>query len=374
MNRNIKQMLKQIVKIAVVMSVLWPQICLGVIRIAVIAPKSGEQRLWGEELVKGAQIAVDELNKSGGIHGQKVDLMSIDDACSDNLAVSTAELLAVGMENKPALVVGPYCGNSFDRIAAIYSGAKIFQVVPTVVDARYQAENYKGMVKMVGSTAQVGRDFFQFYNKHFAGDRVALIFEGSTQEKSFAALADEFRRYGKTSLLSRYDLKDYESKDILAQIISASGVKAVVVAASPKKTGKMIRSLKQTDKNMVIFTSKYLAGDSFFENAADYLDTVYFAALPEYKDSPELAETLVALRLKGIEFEGLNIYGYASVMMWAELVAKTGSTSYDELAAKIKGGKTETLWGKSFFNNSNPSVPLHYVFYQYKNGDYVQVD
>lgn len=363
-------MLKEIVKTACAFLIFWPVLCTAEVKIAVIAPKSGEYQVWGNELIQGARIAIDEINHNGGVLGKKLELMSIDDACSDNLAVSTAEMLSIGLENKPSLVVGPYCSNAFETISKIYSKSKIFQIVPTTLNYQDADKGHGGMIKMVGFKEQASRDFFKVYNKHFAGRKTALVFDGETGG-GFSVVQDEFRKYGKSSMLKQYNFNDYMDTDTLARAIVSAGEDVVVVVGRSKKIAKLIRDVVQLNENTVFFTSKYAVSDSFFEYAGDYLDSVYFVALPSFEDNPGFAETLVKLRLRGVELEGLNVYGYAAVKMWFELVEKAQTMQYDALAAVIGKGGFQTSWGVSFFNNGNVKEPVHYEFYQYKNGEYI---
>ena len=97
-------MVKNLVKILFLSMFLWIQICKAEVRVAIIVPKTGEYKVWGDELVFGAQTAVDEINNNGGIMGEKLELSTIDDTCSDNLAVSTAQMLSVSSSIK-------YCQN-----------------------------------------------------------------------------------------------------------------------------------------------------------------------------------------------------------------------------------------------------------------------
>ena len=110
-------MTKKIVNILCLILLLCANLCKAEVRIALIVPKTGEYKVWGDELIFGAQTAVDEINDQGGINGKKLELISIDDTCSDNLAISTAQMLSVSSSIKPSLVIGPYCSNSFNEVA-----------------------------------------------------------------------------------------------------------------------------------------------------------------------------------------------------------------------------------------------------------------
>lgn len=50
-----------------------------VYKIAVVAPQSGPYSLLGESIINGAELAVKEVNKNGGINGKKIVLIKEDD-------------------------------------------------------------------------------------------------------------------------------------------------------------------------------------------------------------------------------------------------------------------------------------------------------
>ena len=232
-------MLKQIVNIVAFLCCFTPSVLSATVKVALIAPKTGEYKMWGDELNFGAKTAIDEINNNGGIKGKKLELMSIDDACSDNLAVSTAQMLAVGMENKPALVIGPYCSNNVEKVAKTYSTAKIFQIIPI--------NNRFNITREVEFNSQIGKDFFEFYNARYAGKRVAFLSNADYQVKAFNSMYDEFRKYGKSSLLTSYVFGN-SGLDDLAKNIVAAGEEVVFISGEPKKIAKMIRNIKQKSR------------------------------------------------------------------------------------------------------------------------------
>src|SRR3989338_2795761 len=48
-------------------------------KIAVVAPQSGPYALLGKSIINGAELAVEEANKKGGIHSKKIILLKEDD-------------------------------------------------------------------------------------------------------------------------------------------------------------------------------------------------------------------------------------------------------------------------------------------------------
>ncbi len=349
---------------------LMPLICYGDIKVVTVMPKSGDYEVWGNELTEGAQIAVDEINKKGGLKGQKLKLISIDDACSETLALSTAQMLSLKPENKPTLVIGPYCSDGLENIAKTYKNAKIFQIVPAMLSAAESNKTHSGLIKLFGNKEQAATDLFSFYNEHFAGENVALI--SSTENQTLdSSILKTFKNHGKSTLIHQYDPKNFEDIDHFVAHLNEQNEKIIFIFDRPKHTAKIIKKLKQLNKNAVFITSRYIATPDFFENALDYLDTTYFMALSELEDKPQMAKEFANLRLKGIEFKGLNIYGYTAVKMWAELVKSAKTTNYDKLAQYIKKHGFKTSWGETFFNNGNIKKPLKYSFYKFQGQEYV---
>ena len=68
------------------------------IRIGLITPLSGPQEFLGSYVKHGAEVAVDQLNKAGGVMGRPLALVMRDDKANPTAAASAArELMADGI-------------------------------------------------------------------------------------------------------------------------------------------------------------------------------------------------------------------------------------------------------------------------------------
>ena len=357
-------------KIFALLLCLLPAVCLAEVHIFTVVPKSGPYKVFGEELTSGAQTAVDEINDSGGLLGQKLQLSFIDDACNETLALSTAQMLSSHPLSKPKLVIGPYCSGGLSEIAKTYQKAKIFQIVPAFLSATEANKSHTGVIKLFGNQETAAADLFDFYNTHFAGLKVALI--SSNENADFdAGVLNIFKKRGKSSLIKQYHASDFSSLNKLVDALVQNNETIIFMFSRPKHTAKIIKKVYSRAPQTAFVTSRYLATSDFFVNAADYLETTCFMALPEFEDNPEMAKNVVNLRLKGIEFKGLNIYGYTAVQLWAETVKKTKSFDYNKLSSYIKKNGLKTSWGETFYNNGNAAKPLKYSFYRFKDGEFI---
>lgn len=346
------------------------------ITLAIIAPKAGEYAKAGNELFKGAQLAAKEFNDNGGINGEKLDMLTIDDRCEDRLALSTAEMLTLLKSKKIGLVVGPYCSNRFDEIASIYEQAKIFHIVPTTEAYNSNDTDKKGKIVLLGSKAQMSKDFFKFYNNNFAGLKVGFVYNGkaSTGYTDVAkSLYDEFRHFGKANLLKFYMLNtDVASVSDLVEDVVKDDVHVVFVLAETEEVSDFIYAVKKKENDMIVFTSKKMISEETLEDLEEYAEGLYVLDLPGLKDSLMFTESLVDLRLLGIEPEGLETYSYVAVKLWGDLAKQVKSFDYDKLSRAANTDALKEKWGE-FLLHSGRHDEAKYIIEMYKDSSFKQV-
>lgn len=347
------------------------------VNVAVIAPRVGELKTFGDEVVNGVKIAVDDINSQGGIQGERINLVIVDDRCDDKFAVSTAQMMAVNnTADKMNLVIGPYCQNEFFRVSDIYAQAGILQIIPTGISADETKHNHSGLVKMVGSTDRQGRDFYNYYRLNFDDERVALVYDSAQRNavEIAAAVQKEFFADNEQAELQSYDLQLYKS-DItrLARKIDGRGAKVVYILGEAEEIARLARDLKDENSNIVLFTDRYQAQNDYQEMLGDLAEGSYQIALPSLKNSPNFTETLVRLRLQGAEPEGLGVYGYSAIKLWQDMVEKADSFKYQDVVQILNKTRFVTAWGETMFTNGNPDNIVNYGIYKIQGGEYTQV-
>lgn len=355
---------------------MMPNVVFADITLAVIAPKAGEYAKAGAELFNGAKMAIKEINDNGGLNGERLDVLTIDDRCDDRLAISTAEMLTLLSSKKIGLVIGPYCSNRFNEIANIYEQAKIFQIVPTTVTYNTGNTEKKGQILLLGTKAQISEDFFKYYNNNFAGIKVGFVYDDKPEDgyaEVAKSLLAEFRKYGKSDLLKFYELNQTGiSIHKLASKMKKENIGIIFVLGGEKDTIELINEAKSRDNNQIIFTSKNNISPESLRELGEKVNGIYVMDLPRLKDSLSFTENLVNLRLLGIEPEGMETYSYVAVKLWGDLVKSVKSFSYDKLAAAANSGKMKEKWSE-FLMHSGSVKASKYVIELYQKGGFRQV-
>ena len=95
--------------------------------IGVAGPMTGTNAWFGEQLQRGAEMAVADLNAAGGVLGQQVQLITADDFCDPEQAVAAARKL---VSDGVIFVVGHYCSGASIPASEIYEAAGVLMISP----------------------------------------------------------------------------------------------------------------------------------------------------------------------------------------------------------------------------------------------------
>ena len=348
------------------------------VNIAVIAPKVGYLAKYGNELIDGVQIAVDNINQKGGILGKKINLITVDDRCEDSFAVSAAQMMSVNSskDDKVSLVIGPYCDNMFDQVSFIYAQGGIVRIVPTPLSSVQYDLDEQGLFKIGGMMREEAKAFYAFYKNKFTDKNVAIVYDSLLPKTTETAvrIQELFSDNKLSNRITLYDIANYNknfeqiSKEILLNNEMA------VVLSDAQSSAKLVQQLQEKKADIVIFVDQYLANTYFFREIGNFAEGIYVMQMETMKDSPSFTEELVTLRLQGREPKGLGVYGYAAVKLWQQLVEKAKDIDFNKID-KLKNGREFMLpWGKTAFIKGNAVKSGGYNIYQIQNGEYTQVD
>ena len=127
------------------------------LKVAVVGPLTGAYASFGEQMKAGAVLAVEDINKAGGVLGQKLKLTAADDACDPKQAVAVANKLA---GDKTIFVAGHFCSGSSIPASAVYAEEGILQISPASTNPKFTDERPGNMIyRVCGRDDQHGARF-----------------------------------------------------------------------------------------------------------------------------------------------------------------------------------------------------------------------
>ncbi len=348
------------------------------VNIAVVAPKMGHDALFGNQIIDGAQIAVDAINQDGGVLGEKINLIVVDDRCDDNFAVSSAQMMSLNSSEseKINLIIGPYCNNAFTQISDVYAKAKISRIVTTPLAAGEYYSAADGMFKIGGLASDEADAVFKLYGKQFAGKNLAVVYDKFLPKTTETAnkLQNLFTENNLQNRIVIYESADFNEdyEKLAKEILLNSGT--VFVSGTVENIAKITQNLQQQKADVEIIVNENTATPFFFREMGNFVDGVYFLKAEDFKDSPYFTEDLVKLRLMGKEPRGLGVYGYAAVKLWKQLVEKAGSFDFAKINALKNANGFDLPWGNVDFVKGNASKNPGYDAFRLVNGEYTQLN
>jgi branched-chain amino acid transport system substrate-binding protein len=342
------------------------------IHIATAGPITGEYAAFGEQMKTGAEQAVADLNKAGGVLGQQLVLDVGDDACDPKQAVSVANQLA---SKGVKLVAGHYCSGSSIPASKVYAEEGILQISPASTNPKYTDEGSWNTFRVCGRDDEQGKVAGDYLASHFKNEKIAILNDNTAYGKG---LADETQKAlraagGQEALATAYTPgeKDYSS---LVSRLKQAGVSVIYIGGYHTEAGLIIRQAKEQGMKATLVGGDALVTNEFWQIAGDAGNGTMMTFPPDPRLMKTAADVVKEFKARNVDPEGYVLYSYAAVQVWADAVKKAGTTDAKKVAAALKAsGDWPTVLGPVSFDKKGDPTGGGYVFYVWKNGSYAEM-
>lgn len=342
------------------------------IQVATVGPMTGEYATFGAQMKAGAEQAVADLNKAGGLLGQQLVLSIGDDACDPKQAVSVANQMAA---KKVKLVAGHFCSGSSIPASKVYGEEGILQISPASTNPDYTEKGGWNTFRVCGRDDQQGKVAGQYLAKNFKADKVAILHDNSTYGKG---LADETKKAynaagGKEALYTAYTPKEKDYSALVSRMKQA-GISVIYVGGYHTEAGLIIRQAKAQGMKATLVGGDALVSSEFWQIAGDAGGGTLMTFSPDPRLNKTAADVVKVFKDKSIDPEGYVLYTYAAIQIWADAVKKAKTTDPKKVAAALKAtGNWPSVLGPTSFDKKGDPTGSGYVLYIWKNGSYAQM-
>jgi branched-chain amino acid transport system substrate-binding protein len=98
---------------------------------------------------------------------------------------------------------------------------------------------------------------------------------------------------------------------------------------------------------------------------------VRFVSMADPRTNGEAAATVERFRAEGYEPEGLTLYSYAAVQVWAQAVEKAGTLKADAVTESLRIDQFDTVLGTIGFDEKGDVYGYEpFTWYVWQEGDY----
>jgi branched-chain amino acid transport system substrate-binding protein len=243
--------------------------------IGAIFPLSGGVAFYGNESRDGAQLAVDELNASGGLLGKKLALISEDDEGTGEKSINAFTKLTT--RDKTPVIIGSSTSGATQAMTALAQQARVVLISPSATAAEITtAGDYIFRACFIDPfQGVVGADFA--YNT-LGSRRAAILYDAGADYNT--GLADSFRRQFKAKGGQIAADEAYQSGDVdfNAQITRIQSAKPDVVYLPNYYKDVSLQAKQLRDKGITCALVGGDGWDSLINNAGDEVLNGFWSA------------------------------------------------------------------------------------------------
>jgi branched-chain amino acid transport system substrate-binding protein len=338
------------------------------IKISTAGPMTGQYASFGEQMQRGAEMAVKDLNAKGGVLGQKLVLSIGDDACDPKQAVAVAnKFVSEGV----SFVAGHFCSGSSIPASKVYEEEGVLQISPASTNPKLTEEGEDNVFRVCGRDDQQGIVAGNFLADTYGSKKIAVLHDKTAYGKG---LADETKKQ-----LNKRGIKEamYEAytageKDYSALIskMKANGVGVFYVGGYHTEAGLMVRQARDQGYDVQLVSGDALVTDEFWKITGDAGAGTLMTFSPDPRKNAVAAPVVAKFRAQNYEPEGYTLYTYGAIQAWAQAVEKAGSTDLNKVIASLRKNKFDTVLGSIGFDMKGDVTAPGYVWYIWKGGQY----
>ncbi len=299
---------------------------------------SGAVAAGVKETTDGAKLYIDSINAKGGIAGQKIELISLDDKFDPKLAAENARKL-IEENNVVALFLNRGTPHS-EAIAPLLDKHGIPLIAPSTgamslhqpvrkhifnVRATYQREAEKAVIHLV--TIGINKIAVVHVDDSFGNDVLIGAQRGLDNAKLKPVLLEKFDR-------AKPDFTK------IAPALAQSGAQAVLLIASGSAAADGVKAFRAAGSAAQVVTQSNNASGGFIKSLGEHARGVIVSQVfPQSLNFSLVKEAQDMARAKGIgEVSPAMLEGFAAAKVLVEALRRTGGkASRERIQAALEG-------------------------------------
>lgn len=288
---------------------------------------------WGEGESRAAQLALDQVNKNGGINGRQLELIIEDTHCDSKITVNAVNKL-IHVDGVTA-IIGPTWGDSFQGSFPVIRSAKVPSISPIAMEA---LEYNNEPIDYIFSTWFPQRIEVDTLQKYAVSKGIKEFVVVKDQDPFSLMISKLFEDQAKASGVTIVESKTVaigstDFKTTIAQMKSKNpqGIFLSFQAATMKAT--FLKQARELGMNQTLFSATDIQDPSLLESFAPLLEGVIYT-YPQTSDRAGVFTEAYKARYNVPPQGPSAANSYDATMILAEAL-KQGALKGEELAQNL---------------------------------------
>jgi branched-chain amino acid transport system substrate-binding protein len=332
--------------------------------IGVAGPMTGKNAWFGEQMERGAALAVADLNAAGGVLGQQVELVTVDDFCDPEQAVAAAKKL---VSDGVIFVVGHYCSGASIPASEIYEAAGVLMISPTSSNPVLTELGRANVFRVQPRDDTVGVVAGNYLADHWSGKKIAILHDNTTFGKGVAELTKkQLNRRGLTETIYQAYVPGQNNYGAEIVALQAADIAVAFIGGYHTEIGLMARAAHDRGYPVQLLAGLTLATEEFGLIGGPGAEGTLFIDNPDARQNAEAAPVVERFRASGFEPEGSTLNDYGAVQVWAQAAEKAGSLELTAMIASLRSHEFDTVLGPIGFDEKGDVTlqsPVLYVWH-----------
>ena len=337
------------------------------VKLAVAGPVTGANAAFGAQLTQGVEQAVEDINKAGGILGQKIQVEVGDDVSDPKQGVSVANKF-VGDGVK--FVVGHFNSGVTMPASDVYAENGILFITPSATNPKITDRKLWDAFRTCGRDDQQGMVWAELARDKLKGKKIAVIHDKTTYGKGLAdAALDNMHKFGVKEVL--YEGVNTGEKDYSAIVskIKDAGADYLMWGGLHTEGGLILRQMRDQGMNTVMISGDGITDTEFAAIGGPGVEGTLMTFGPEPRNNPNAKEAVDSFKAKGFDPQGYTLYSYAAVQIMKQAAEKANSLDPKKVAEVMHSGMPfHTVIGDISYDKKGDRTTVDYVWYVWKKG------
>jgi branched-chain amino acid transport system substrate-binding protein len=339
------------------------------IKVGVVVTLSGDLAPYGVSIVRGCELAAEDINANGGILGKQLEIIKKDDRCRPDVAVKAA----VSVVNKGAdVIIGHLCSNSTMAANKIYKDAGLMVISPSSCnDDLTLSGRHPNFFRTIGYDDSQAQVMAAFAKHNLNARKVAIIHDrGAYGSEIMDRVRNNLIDLGgiQIVLFKGVDLNPGGYAKI-AEAIKESNADLTIWGGYHIDGSKIVRSIKKRNVNTRFFGCDGILDDKFIRLAGSQSEGVYSTGPINTFETNALYKKIAVRHQKKYRNDMGTFTGnaYSALQMFALAANRAGSLDLEILRKEIRTAFVKTPVGEIRFDD-NGDVLHREDDYVYRNG------
>jgi branched-chain amino acid transport system substrate-binding protein len=338
------------------------------IKIAMVIPTTGSLTQYGDMVKEGASTAVEIANAAGGVNGQKIELVSVDDACEPKQGPVAANRV---VNDKIHYVIGPVCSGAAIAAAPIYDSEGVVVVTtsatsPTLTDGKH----YRTIFRTIGRDDQQGPAAARYIIDKVKPKKVAVLHDKQSYGQGIATFVrDDLKKAGiDVALFEGINAGDSDYSAVITKLKSA-GVDFVYYGGYHPEMGLLLRQAAEQGLKVRMMGPEGVGNPEINAIAGPAVEGMLLTLPPDFSTNPKNAAVVKAFTDKKRNPSGaFQLTSFAAAQVLIDSIKAEGD-SPAKVAEHMHKNSFETVIGAVAWDDKGDLKSFDFpVFEWHKDG------